>query len=71
MNGVFDFKNFRPLAEFCREGQLPVGEVTARRLANSGQLPAMKVRGVWYSSDELLRAWLYKGLNKAARRVLA
>jgi hypothetical protein len=71
MNGQLDARELRPLKELCAAGIVPLCEKQARILAGRGELPAAFVAGKWQTTPELVNVWLYKKLNKAARRVLA
>jgi hypothetical protein len=71
MTAIFEPAKMVPVAELCERGVIPMCGVTARRLAAADKLPAVKIGGVWHSTPEMVRSWLYKGANKAARRMLA
>jgi hypothetical protein len=71
MTGQLDARELRPLKELCKEGMIPLCEKQARILAGRGDVPAAFVGGRWLSTPELVQTWLYKSLNKAARRVVA
>jgi hypothetical protein len=65
-----NIKNLRPLRDLCADGSCPLAYKTASIHAGKGDLPAVKIRNLWHSSEDLLRTYFYKGANKAARRVL-
>jgi hypothetical protein len=71
MTRRFDPGEFVPITRLCEERIIPLGPRHAKLLAAKGELPAAKIRGEWHSSPDLVRTWMYKGLNKAARRLLA
>jgi hypothetical protein len=71
MTGQLDARELRPLRDLCKEGMIPLCEKQARILAGRGELPAAFVGGKWQSTPDLVNSWIYKKLNKAARRVLA
>jgi hypothetical protein len=67
----FDPAAFVPLAQLCKDRHLPLCYGYAKKLAFRGELPACKMGGTWYSTPEMVRSWLYRGMNKAARRLVA
>ena len=71
MTGQLDARELRPLKELCKEGMIPLCEKQPRIHAGRGYLPAAFLGARWLSTTELVQTWLYKSLNKAARRVVA
>jgi len=71
MNATFRPEDFKPLRHFCESGLLPYCERQARKLARKGELPAALLAGQWCSTEAMIRSWVYKQLNPAARRLVA
>jgi hypothetical protein len=64
-------EDFIPLRDLCEQKRVPLCYEYAKKLAQKGELPAAKMGGAWHSTPEMIRTWLYKGMNKAARRLMA
>jgi hypothetical protein len=64
------------VAELCKSKRLPMSFDTAKRYcrdkgttALKPTLPAVKVRGVWMTTEEAVERWLTRGMNSAMRRI--
>lgn len=68
---IFNPRDLRPISELCAEGIIPQAWRTIRDLARRKKFPAVKVGGEWRTTEELARAYYYKGANSAARRLAA
>jgi hypothetical protein len=67
----FEPGEFVDLKRLTEARILPLSFEHARRLASQDILPAAKIAGQWHSTPEMCRSFLYKGLNKPARRLVA
>jgi len=66
-----EIKDLEKVATLCERGVIPHTATVAVRYARLNKFPAVKWGGEWYSSEGMLRAYMYRGANGQARKLLA
>ena len=66
-----DRSELHPIKEFIEQGKLPMTIRCAQRLSAAGVFPALKVAGIWNTTETWIDSFYKKRLNAAAQKLVA
>ena len=71
MSAIFNPSDLVPVKSLCDERVIPITFDHTRKLCQQDKFPAVKQGGMWQTTRDAARGYLYKGANKAFRRLYA